>query len=215
MAQTFGEWRRDNSGTRADYENYLTEQTLAAERANRQTGIGLTDVPDQGESPPASAPAHLAVAEHYLDEADMHEPGSSGQLGLSVLALAHVMTALLRDTLQPGDPAPRITPAWNVIARVRAVVTAGDAETAIARLAERLRRQGFAPMEDHGDGYHCAQPAGDGTWATVVSVVDVLRAPSGYDARRQLTGALATARFTFDSRVQPSDIFLSEDGALA
>ena len=34
MALTFSEWRRENSGTRADYENYLRTLAETARRAN-------------------------------------------------------------------------------------------------------------------------------------------------------------------------------------
>jgi hypothetical protein len=34
MAMTFAEWRRENSGTHADYENYLAGLAQAAAQAN-------------------------------------------------------------------------------------------------------------------------------------------------------------------------------------
>ena len=56
MAQTFHEWRRDNSGTLADYENYLAGLAEAARRAN-EPELSLT-------------PAEAVVAWRALDAMD-------------------------------------------------------------------------------------------------------------------------------------------------
>lgn len=192
MTMTFTEWRRENSGTKADYENYLAG--LAQAGLNEQQ--------------------HLAAAEAALARAEEHDPGSANSLGLGVLAIAHVLTALLRDTLQPV-PVPRPytpeIPVWNVTVRVRETVPADSAGDAITALAGKLARAGFDPIDGPGESYFSAQQAGDGTWATVVSVVACLRADTGAAARYQLTGELSVAGFLYDSRVQRGDWLLSED----
>jgi hypothetical protein len=155
---------------------------------------------------------HLDAAETMLADAHEYESGSPEQLGLSVLALAHVMAGLLRDTLQPAQrpPAPEF-PAWNVIVRVRATVNTNSAKNAISALKARLIRAGFSPMDDPGDSYHSAQPASAGTWATVISVTDVLVAETGNYARLQLCTELSRANFSYEDRVRPGDWFRSED----
>lgn len=155
---------------------------------------------------------HLDAAEAFLAGAELHETGNPEQLGLGVLAIAHVLTALLRDTLTPASvprPYSPETAVWSVIVRVRATVTADSAETATGILSASLVGQGFDPMDD--PGYHSAQPAGDGTWATVISVVACRLAESGSAARRQLTEELMLAHFSYDERIQRGDWFQSED----
>jgi hypothetical protein len=159
---------------------------------------------------------HLEAAETALDAARERDPGDPEQLGLSALAIAHVLTALLRDTLRPAAvprPYSPETAAWNVIVRVQETVPAISAGEAVTELTARLLAAGFDPMEDHGEGYHSAQRASDGTWATVISVVSVLVAESGAAARRQLGSELSRAHFVYDERVRPRDWFLSEDPA--
>jgi hypothetical protein len=156
---------------------------------------------------------HLAEAESALAAAGGFPPGNQAPLGLCARAIAHALTALLADALEP--PAPRPAPedlVWNVIVRVRENRNVSSAQTAIDALKGSLTAAGFVPMDDPGQDYHDARPAGGGTWDTTVSVVDCLLAPSGDAARSQLLSALGDAGFySIDPRIRPRDWFRSED----